>query len=276
MKRQMLRKALRNVYFMLGSFMILLLLIMMVWGMIGTPHPPNYISFGNSSLPPSTTHFFGTDTLGRDVFSRVLVGSRSAFGTGVISTAISLVIGALLGLVSGFAGRRIDIVLTRMTDVMRSIPSILFAMMIVAILGSSFTNIIIALCFISIPNFYRIVRASVMQVKNREYVIWTKLVGIGWWRTILLHILPNIRAPLIVMSTLNIARAVITESSLSYLGIGIQPPHPSWGHMLSDAQVNILHAPWEAISVGVCLSILVLGFNLLGDGLRDLLDVRSV
>lgn len=269
-------KALRNPYFLLGCGMILILLVMMLWGILGTPHPPNYIDIGAAYSPPSADHWFGTDNLGRDVFSRVLTASSAAFATGLISTGISLTIGCLLGLVSGFSRPGVDAVLARLMDVMRCIPNLLFAMMIIAILGTSFANTIAAICFISIPNFYRITRSSVIQVKGREYVTWARLAGISSWRTMLLHILPNILSPLLVMTSMTIAQAVLTETSLSYLGLGIQPPHPSWGQMLSDAQRNILTAPWEAVSVGACISLLVLGFNLLGDGLRDILDVRSV
>lgn len=271
-----LGKALRNPYFILGGAMVLVLLILMLWGLAGPPHDPNYIDMSVSSRPPSSQHWFGTDSLGRDVFSRVLTAAKNAFGTGLLSTAISLLAGSLIGLVSGFSRPWLDAVLSRVMDVMRCIPNLLFAMMLIAIFGSGFLNTVAAICFINIPNFYRITRSSVLQVKGRGYVVWARLAGIGSWRTMLLHILPNILSPIIVMTSMTIAQAVLTETSLSYLGLGIQPPDPSWGQMLSDAQRNILTAPWEAVSIGLCISLLVLGFNLLGDGLRDALDVRSI
>jgi peptide/nickel transport system permease protein len=135
---------------------------------------------------------------------------------------------------------------------------------------------VLAICFLFVPSFYRIVRGGVIQIRGREYVIWARLAGIGRWRVLLLHVLPNLVSPLIVMTSLTIAQAVLTETALTYLGLGVQPPDPSWGQMLSEAQRNILSAPWEAVSVGACVSAMALGFNLLGDGLRDLLDVRSV
>mgnify|MGYP000870023034 FL=1 len=274
--RQTWSKALTNPYFVIGSVMIALLLILMAWGMAGPPHDPNFIDMSQSSQPPGPQHWFGTDTLGRDVFSRVLAAAKNAFGTGLLSTVISLFLGCLLGLISGFSRPAADALLTRMMDVMRCIPNLLFAMMLIALFGAGFFNTVAAICFINIPNFYRITRGSVLQIKSREYVTWARLAGIPFWRTVLTHILPNILSPIIVMTSMTMAQAVLTETSLSYLGLGIQPPDPSWGQMLADAQRNILTAPWEALSVGVCISLLVLGFNLLGDGLRDILDVRNV
>lgn len=269
-----LRKALTNPYFLLGAAMILVLLAMMIWGMAGTPLPPNHIDMSSALQSPSARHWFGTDALGRDVFSRVLYATKNAFAIGLTATFISLAIGCALGLTAGFSRHGVDVALTRIMDVMRCIPNILFAMMIIAILGASSVNTVAAICFINIPNFYRITRSSVLQVKGREYVTWARLAGIGPIRTMTLHIFPNIASPIVVMTSMTIAQAVLTETSLSYLGLGIQPPDPSWGQMLADAQRNILTAPWEAVSVGLCISLLVLGFNLLGDGLRDIWDVR--
>ncbi|MEG0077714.1 ABC transporter permease [Anaerorhabdus sp.] len=273
----MLKKAMfKNPYFLIGFVITSILLILAIVGIFYTPYSPNSIEVIYASLKPSFEHWLGTDKLGRDIFSRIMYAGHLAFGTSICSVSISLFIGGTLGLISGLAGGFIDTVITKFSDVIRSIPGILFALMIIAVLGKGFINTVIAICFITMPSFIRIVRTNVLEIKNREYIQWANIVGVNKIRIALVHVLPNIVSPIIVMATMGVASAILTEASLSYLGLGIQPPNPSWGQMLSEAQANISTAPWEAISVGVCISLMVLGFNLLGDGLRDYLDVKNI
>jgi len=307
------RKAFSNPCFAIGAALVAALFLFTLAGVIYTPYPPNKIDRTAVSLGPDLRHPFGTDNLGRDILSRVMYAGRTAFAVGMCTAALSFLAGTLLGIVSGFsaAGNHVfdagkpaagvgklvsdlsggraaravrrsriltagaaDVVLTRLADVMRCIPAILLAMMIIAVFGSSLINTIFAISVIYTPSFYRIVRSGVIQIKGREYVTWARIAGVKKWRIMFLHILPNLTSSLIVMTSLTIAQAILAETALTYLGLGVQPPTPSWGRMLSEAQRSILSAPWESVSVGVCVSLMILGFNLLGDGLRDTLDVR--
>jgi peptide/nickel transport system permease protein len=272
---------------MAGAILISALLLFVLIGFAYTPYPPNQIDREAVLRSPGLRHLFGTDNLGRDIFSRAMYAGRTAFAVGVCSAAVSFAAGVLLGAVSGdsyrgggkrghIAAGAADAALTRFSDVMRCIPSILLAMMIIAVFGASFFNTVAAVSIIFIPSFYRMIRGGVIQIKDREYVIWARRAGIGRWRVMFMHILPNLTSSIIVMISMTIAQAILTETALTYLGLGVQPPTPGWGRMLSEAQRNILSAPWESVSVGACVSAIVLGFNLLGDGLRDILDVKLI
>ncbi len=268
-------KAFRNPYFLIGSIMLIIVFLFSFIGVFYTPYDPEFIDTALQSAPPGILHLFGTDSLGRDVFSRLMDAGKYSFFGGLLSVLISLLISLALGLAAGFLGGIWDIVLTKITDIMRSIPGTLFALMIIAVLGKGFKNTIIAVCFLTIPVFFRIIRSNVYQIKNYDYIIHTDLIGLSFFRVCFFHILPNIMSPLIVMSATGIANAIMIEASLSYLDLSIQPPAASFGKMLSEAQENIFFAPWEVLAVGFCISFMVLAFNLLGDGLRDVLDVKN-
>jgi peptide/nickel transport system permease protein len=240
------------------------------------PYDPVATSWSAIRKAPSAAHLFGTDELGRDVFSRVIYGARASLLAGVVSVLISLSLGIPIGLLAGYVGRWTDGVISRVTDAMLATPFLILAIALAAFLGPSLTNAMIAIGISATPVFIRLTRAQVLSVKVEDYVEAARAVGNPHWRIALRHILPNVVPPLIVQATLAIAAAVIAEASLSFLGLGQQPPAPSWGSMLNTAKNYIEQAPWMAVWPGLSIFALVLSFNLLGDGLRDALDPRLI
>jgi len=238
------------------------------------PYDPVATSWSAIRKAPSAAHLFGTDELGRDVFSRVIFGARASLLAGVVSVLISLSLGIPIGLLAGYVGRWTDGVISRITDAMLATPFLILAIALAAFLGPSLTNAMIAIGISATPVFIRLTRAQVLAVKVEDYVEAARAVGNPHWRIALRHILPNVVPPLIVQATLAIAAAVIAEASLSFLGLGQQPPAPSWGSMLNTAKNYVEQAPWMAVWPGLSIFVLVLSFNLLGDGLRDALDPR--
>ena len=224
---------------------------------------------------PTEVHWFGTDEIGRDVLSRVVWGTRASLLAGIVSVSISLVFGVPIGLLAGYIGGWVDALISRMTDAMLACPFLILAIALAAFLGPSLTNAMIAIGISATPIFVRLTRAQVLQVKVEDYVEAARAVGNSQLRIALRHVLPNIVPPLIVQATLAIAAAIIAEAALSFLGLGQQPPAPSWGSMLNTAKNYIDNAPWMAVWPGVSIFLLVLSFNLLGDGLRDAFDPRQ-
>jgi len=256
-----------------------LLLIMLFTGLallapLIAPYDPTAQSWANVRKAPSLAHWFGTDEVGRDVLSRLLYGARASLMAGGISIAIALSIGAPLGMVAGYLGGFVDALLSRLTDAMLAIPFLILAIALAAFLGPSLGNAMIAIGVSTAPIFVRLTRAQVMTVKVEDYVEGARAVGNPRWRIAVVHILPNIVPALLVQATLSIAAAIIAEASLSFLGLGQQPPAPSWGSMLNSAQRFLASAPWLAIWPGIAIFLTVLSFNLVGDGLRDALDPR--
>jgi peptide/nickel transport system permease protein len=238
------------------------------------PHDPLQASWSAVRKAPSAMYIFGTDEIGRDVASRVIWGARASLLAGLVSVSIALSLGVPIGLLAGYAGGWGDGLISRITDAMLACPFLILAIALAAFLGPSLTNAMIAIGISATPVFIRLTRAQVLSVKVEDYVEAARAVGNSHLRIALRHILPNVVAPLIVQSTLAIAAAVIAEASLSFLGLGQQPPAPSWGSMLNTAKNYIDNAPWMAIWPGLSIFLLVLSFNLLGDGLRDALDPR--
>jgi peptide/nickel transport system permease protein len=224
--------------------------------------------------PPSRVHFFGTDKLGRDVFSRIIWGSRVSLKVGVISVGIGMTLGVLLGLIAGYFGKITEIVIIGFMDLLICFPSILLAIAIVATLGPGITQVMIAVGISMVPRFARVTRGSVLSVKEQAFILAVKALGASHIHIMLRYVLPNILTPLIVLATLNCAFALIMEAALSFLGIGVQPPDPTWGTILSDGRMSIRTATWISTFSGLAITITVLGFNLLGDGLRDLMDPK--
>jgi peptide/nickel transport system permease protein len=224
--------------------------------------------------PPSRTYLFGTDEFGRDVLSRLLYGARISFVVGLISVGISGVAGVLLGLTAGYARGWVDAILTLLMDVLLAFPAILLAIAIAAMLGPSLTNMMIAIGIVTTPTFMRVVRGSTLSLARTTFVEAAIAVGVPTPRILARHIFPNLLAPLIVLASLNFAFAVLTEASLSFLGLGNRPPSPSWGAMVSSSYGFLDTAPWPTLFPGIAIGLAVLGFNLLGDGLRDALDPR--
>lgn len=239
------------------------------------PHDPTRQSWTAVRQAPSWLHWFGTDEVGRDVFSRVIWGARASLAAGVVSVLIALAIGVPLGLLAGYVGGWTDAVLSRLTDAMLAIPFLILAIALAAFLGPNLTNAMIAIGVTATPIFIRLTRGQVLAARAEDYVEAARAVGNPHWRIAVRHVLPNVMPPILVQATLTIAAAVIAEASLSFLGLGQQPPMPSWGSMLNSAQRFLAQAPWMAIYPGIAIFVTVLSFNVLGDGLRDALDPRS-
>ena len=239
------------------------------------PYDPLATSWSAVRKAPTEVHWFGTDEIGRDVLSRVVWGTRASLLAGIVSVSISLVFGVPIGLLAGYIGGWVDALISRMTDAMLACPFLILAIALAAFLGPSLTNAMIAIGISATPIFVRLTRAQVLQVKVEDYVEAARAVGNSQLRIALRHVLPNIVPPLIVQATLAIAAAIIAEAALSFLGLGQQPPAPSWGSMLNTAKNYIDNAPWMAVWPGVSIFLLVLSFNLLGDGLRDAFDPRQ-
>lgn len=239
------------------------------------PYDPLATSWSAIRKAPGAAHWFGTDEIGRDVLSRVVWGTRASLLAGFVSVSISLAFGVPIGLLAGYAGGWADALISRMTDAMLACPFLILAIALAAFLGPSLTNAMIAIGVSATPIFIRLTRAQVLQVKVEDYVEAARAVGNSPLRIMWRHILPNIVPPLIVQATLTVAAAIIAEAALSFLGLGQQPPAPSWGSMLNTAKNYIDNAPWMAVWPGISIFLLVLSFNLLGDGLRDAFDPRQ-
>ncbi len=260
---------------MFGAAVVLMFVVLAVFAAWIAPHDPIATSWGAIRKAPTGMHWFGTDEIGRDVFSRVIWGTQASLLAGVVSVSISLLLGVPIGLAAGFLGGWVDALISRIVDAFLAVPFLILAIAMAAFLGPSLSNAMIAIGISATPIFVRLTRAQVINVKVEDYIEAARAVGNPPWRIALRHVLPNITAPLIVQSTLAIAGAVIAEASLSFLGLGQQPPAPSWGSMLNTAKNYVDNAPWMAVWPGVAIFLLVLAFNLLGDGLRDALDPRQ-
>jgi peptide/nickel transport system permease protein len=260
---------------LIGLAVVIAFILMAIFAPYISPQDPIATSWGAIRKAPSAAHWFGTDEIGRDVLSRVIWGTQASLMAGVISVSISLLIGVPIGLLAGFVGGAVDAIISRITDAFLACPFLILAIALAAFLGPSLTNAMVAIGISAAPIFVRLTRGQVIQIKVEDYVEAARSVGNPPWRIALAHILPNILPPLLVQATLAIAAAVIAEASLSFLGLGQQPPAPSWGSMLNTAKNYIEQAPWMAIWPGISIFLLVLSFNLFGDGLRDALDPRQ-
>ena len=260
---------------MFGLVVVLLFTLMALFAPWLGLQDPIATSWGAIRKAPSAAHWFGTDEIGRDVFARVVWGTQASLLAGVVSVSISLLIGVPLGLLAGFVGGWVDMVIARITDAFLACPFLILAIALAAFLGPSLSNAMMAIGISAAPIFVRLTRGQVMQVKVEDYIEAARAVGNPPWRIALRHVLPNTLPPILVQATLAIASAVIAEASLSFLGLGQQPPAPSWGSMLNTAKNYVEQAPWMAIWPGASIFLLVLSFNILGDGLRDALDPRQ-
>lgn len=273
--RRALRRLWRRKGAMVGLVFVLLFIVMAVFAPIFAPYDPVETSWSAVRTAPSQMYWFGTDEIGRDVLSRVIWGARASILAGLVSVTISMALGIPIGLIAAYMGGWTDAVISRFTDAMLAVPFLILAIALSAFLGPSLNNAMIAIGVSAMPVFIRLTRAQAMQTKVEDYVEAARAVGNPHWRIALRHIMPNVMPPLIVQATLSIAAAIIAEASLSFLGLGQQPPQPSWGSMLNTAKNYMDNAPWMAVWPGLSIFLLVLSFNLLGDGLRDALDPRQ-
>jgi peptide/nickel transport system permease protein len=273
--RLALRRLLRRRAAVVGLAVVVFFIALAVAAPLAASYDPLATDWRAVRKPPSALHFFGTDELGRDVLARVIWGARASLMAGLVSVSIALAAAVPLGLLSGYFGGVVDGLLMRIIDAMLAIPFLVLAIALTAFLGPSLTNAMIAIGVVQTPIFTRLTRGQTLAVKHEDYIEAARAVGNPHRRILLRHILPNILAPILVQATLAIAAAIIAEASLSFLGLGQQPPAPSWGSMLNTASHFLSQAPWMALWPGLAIFSLVLSFNLLGDGLRDALDPRG-
>jgi peptide/nickel transport system permease protein len=276
MRHRGLAKFMRNRAAVAGAVIVALVVFVALFAPWLSPYDPIQASFMTVRQAPSAAHWFGTDELGRDVLTRLLWGARASLLAGVVSVGIAVAIGVPLGLLAGYFGKLVDGVISRCTDALLSIPFLILAIALAAFLGPSLTNAMIAIGVSAMPRFVRLTRAQAMSVKAEDYVEGARAIGLGHFRIIVRYIFPNVLPPIIVQASLTVAMAIIAEASLSFLGLGQLPPAPSWGSMLNTAKDFVSQAPWMSIFPGIAIFLAVLGFNLLGDGLRDALDPREL
>ncbi|GED69021.1 peptide ABC transporter permease [Brevibacillus reuszeri] len=264
----------RNKTAMGGAVILLIFIVASLLAPWIAPHPVDLMNFDNRLAPPSATNLLGTDDFGRDIFSRLLHGGRISLMMGLITVVLSTVIGVTLGIVAGYY-RRVDMFIMQGMDILMSLPALLLAIAVIAVLGPGLTNAMIAVVIAVIPSYVRIVRSAVLSIREKEYIEAVRALGIRDWKILLKHILPNILSPIIVLSTIQFGVSILAAAALSFLGLGAQPPMPEWGAMVFVGKSFLSQAWWMSIFPGMTIMLVVLGFNLLGDGLRDALDPKT-
>jgi peptide/nickel transport system permease protein len=272
--RRTVTRLLRSRSALAGGVVLLIIVLLTLAAALISPYDPIKTNQRLSLEQPSLEHIMGTDRFGRDIFSRVLFAGQTSLPIGIVSVAIGVLFGVSTGLLAGFYGGWLDTISMRIVDLLLAFPGILLALAIIAILGGSLANLMIAVGIAAIPDYVRITRGTVLSVKEREFVLAARVIGCRGPAIMLRHILPNVVAPVIVLATLGMAAAIITGSALSFLGLGIKPPTPEWGNMLAEGREFLQRAPWVAFFPGGAIMLTVLSINLLGDGLRDALDPR--
>ncbi|AXF55656.1 nickel transporter permease [Salicibibacter kimchii] len=282
--KNLMKKLIRNKSSLIGGIILIIFALIALSTLLSQlrilpfdlmTHNPNSTDVLNDFQQPSSEHWFGTDHNGRDIYSRIIYGTHLTLYVGVLSVAVGAVFGIVLGLLAGYYGRIIDSIIMRVSDVLLAFPGILLALAIVSALGPSLNNVIIALAIYNIPVFARITRGSVLEVKSVEYVEAVRALGARDGKIMFQHILPNVSSPIIVQASLQVATSILSAAGLSFLGLGVQPPTPEWGAMLNSGRSYMWDNPHLTLFPGIALVLVVLGFNMLGDGLRDALDPRS-
>ncbi len=270
-----LQRYTKKINLVIGLLVIVGFLLVMLVSFFYTPHDVNAMNIPEKLRGPGGAYMFGTDEFGRDIFSRIMKGTQTAFDVGLLTVAIGTVFGILIGGIAGYIGGWIDEIFMRTMDALMAFPGIILALMLVAVFGPGITNTAIALGIIAIPAIARIARSGFVQQRDSEYVLAAKLIGVKPYSIMFRHILPNISSQIIVAATVTFATAMLAEAALSYLGLGVQPPNPSWGRMLKDSQAYLIGAPWYTYAPGGAITILVLGLYMLSNALRDFMDPRS-
>jgi len=263
-----------NLPLLIGGAMVLLSVVLALAAPWLSAHDPLEIADASLS-PPSAQYLLGTDQLGRDVLTRILYAGRSSLAVACLSAALAFASGAMIGLIAGYATGLVDAYLMRVLDILQAFPALLLAIALVAALGPNLPNLVLTMGLLFMPRFARVARASTLSVRERDYITAAIGLGVSRARTLYRHVLPNIAAPLIVEASLTVTLATLTEASLSFLGLGVQPPDPTWGGMIAESTAVMALAPWLALSPGFAIVFVVVGFNLMGDGLRDALDPRG-
>jgi len=253
----------------IGALLALLIGAITIVSFFYLPYDYNEMNSANRFAPPSFMHLMGTDNFGRDVFSRIMAGARYTLLTALLTVAGSAAAGSALGMIAAYAGSFVDEITMRIMDTLSSFPGILFAMVMVSLMDNSHTTLIIALLILFIPSFTRVMRNGMLRYKNRDFVLAARIAGISPARIIFVHIFPNLAPSFLSASVLGLSNAILAESTMSYLGLGIQPPVPSWGRMLSESQNFLFNAPWCAVSPGIMIMLTVLAFHYIGEGLKD-------
>jgi len=271
------KKLLRSYQVLIGLTVLIVFVIVAVFAPLLAPHDPLAIDVTNRFASPFETaeHPLGTDNLGRDTMSRLIHGARISLTIGIVSTIAGVIVGVMIGLVSGYYGGMVDTLIMRVTDILLAFPGMLLALVIVAILGASTTNVIIAVTIFAVPGFARIVRASVLETKKLEFVDAIRALGASDVRIMFVHILPNVTTPIIIQATLYVASAIVTAAALSFLGVGTQAPTPEWGSMLNSGREFMTRAPHMIMLPGLMILLIVISINLIGDGLRDTLEPKK-
>ena len=269
------RRLLHNKLAVAGLVVVLLLFAVSIFAPAIAPYDPNAIDLKNILMPPGRGHFLGTDQLGRDILSRMIWGARISLKVGFVAVGIATLIGTILGTISGYYGGIVDMLIMRAVDLMLCFPSFFLILTVIAVLEPSIWNIMAVIGFTSWMGVARLIRAEILTIREREFILAARSQGAGDLRIIIKHIIPNAMAPVLVSATLGVAGAILTESALSFLGIGVQPPTPSWGNMLTAGKDNLEYAWWLSLFPGVAILLTVLGYNLLGEGIRDALDPRN-
>ena len=270
-----IKKFTKNINFIIGTLIIGGFFVLMCISFFYTPHDVLTMNVQQKLIGPNAENWFGTDEFGRDIFSRVMKGTQTAFAVGLLTVLIGVIFGLLIGGVAGYFGGWIDEIFMRILDALMAFPGIILALMLVAIFGPGILNTAIALGIIAVPNIARIVRSGFVQHRDSEYILAAKLIGVKTYKIMFRHILPNISSQIVVAATVTFATAMLAEAALSYLGLGVQPPNPSWGRMLKDSQSYLMSAPWYTYAPGAAITLMVLGLYMLSNALRDFLDPRS-
>lgn len=268
------RRLVRNKLAVLGAVILLFLVAVALLAPWVSTHSPFKMNIKERLQPPSQSHLFGTDGYGRDLFSRVVYGAAIGLRVGFLSIAVAMAAGIILGLISGYYRGWIDAIIMRIMDAVLSFPIILLAIGIMAVLGAGFANLMIALGLVYTPRFARLVRSSVLSIREKEYIEAARVTGCSDLTILFVHILPNCWAPVIIQATISFGYAILWEAALSFLGLGAPPPSPSWGSLLADGKEVLTRAPWMTYFPGMAIALTVLALNLFGDGLRDVLDPR--
>ncbi|MDI7743426.1 ABC transporter permease [Lysinibacillus fusiformis] len=269
------KKLTKNKGAIIGSLILLFFIITSLFAPLFSSFPVNEMNFDDKLLGPSASHWLGTDEFGRDIWTRILYGGRVSLLMGLVAVVISGTIGVILGVIAGYY-RRLDIYIMQFIDVLMVFPSLLMAIAIVAILGASLVNAMIAVAISAVPSFVRVVRGAVLSIREMEYVEAARALGLSSGKIIFKHILPNVMSPIIVLATLEFGGAILSAAALSFLGLGAQPPNPEWGALVYVGKSFLSQAWWMTLFPGLAIMLVVLGFNLLGDGLRDALDSKSI